>query len=112
MINKLILTLSIMAIVAGIAVSPVSADEAEQSQQLNQEFEVECSSSGTYGQDTNCKVTGKQEAEQHQRIKILGVTHDASKIGAGLDSKMTFVLAVIMIVGFSSTAVLVKNKIS
>lgn len=111
MTKKLILSVSTLAILAFTGVSPVFANQAEQSQKLDQEFEVECKSSGTYGQDTNCKVTGKQSGEQKQRIQILGVTHDASKIGAGLDTQMAAIFGLFMIAGLTSGVLLVKNKI-
>ena len=111
MTKKIILSISLITILALSMSAKVSADEVEQSQSLNQNFEVECTTSGTYGQNTNCKVTGNQEAEQNQRVKILGVYHDASKIDAGLDSKMTLLFATIMIAGFASTVVLAKNRI-
>lgn len=112
MTKKIILSISLLAIMATAFSTPVSADEVEQSQSLSQDVEVECTTSGTYGQNTNCKVNASQEAEQNQRVKILGVYHDASKVDAGLDSKMTILFATIMLAGFASTAVLAKSRIS
>ena len=111
MTKKLILSISLLSLLV-FSSTKIQANEANQSQ--NQEFEVECSTSGTYGQNTNCKVKGKQE--QNQKIvyrsgKVLGY-HDASKINAGLDPKMTLLFALIMLVGLSSSAVLVKSRIS
>jgi len=111
MTKKLILSIS-SAFLLLLSSTKVQANEAQQSQQ--QEFEVECTTSGTYGQNTDCKVKGKQE--QNQKIvyrsgKVLGV-HDASKINAGLDPKMTLFFAAILLVGLSGSAVLVKSRIS
>lgn len=101
-----------MALLAFSTPSLVSANEAEQSQELEQEFDVKCTSSGTYGQDTNCEVSGKQKAKQHQKVVVLGAYHDATKINAGLDTKTSIVFALVAITGLSSGAYLVKSKVS
>lgn len=111
MTKKIILSISLLAIMAVAFTSPISADEVEQSQSLSQDVEIECTTSGTYGQNTNCKVNANQDAEQSQKIKTQKVLGVHTTVAAGLDSKMTILFATIMIVGFTSTAVLAKNRV-
>lgn len=102
-------TLAFTLLTLGMA-STAHAQTAEQNQKLEQEFEVECNS-GSYGQNTTCKVKGSQTGEQYQ--KISGRLRDGvmyhKPVDTALDSVTLLAAGALITAGVS--AAVIKNKI-
>jgi hypothetical protein len=72
---KLAAAVTLSAIVLGSFTNPVGAQTVEQNQELNQTVRVNCTTSGSYNQTTNCTAEGSQTGKQNQRVVLDGVTY-------------------------------------
>ena len=72
---KLAAAVTLSAIVLGSFTNLVGAQTVEQNQELNQTVRVNCTTSGSYGQDTACSAEGTQIGKQSQKLVLDGVTY-------------------------------------
>lgn len=81
---KLAAAVTLSAVVLSGFTTQVGAQTVEQNQELNQTVKVNCTTSGSYGQNTNCTAEGSQTGKQNQKVVIDGVTYivraDGSKV--------------------------------
>lgn len=72
---KLAAAVTLSAVVLSGFTTQVGAQTVEQNQELNQTVRVECTTTGSYGQNTNCTAEGTQTGKQNQTVTIDGVTY-------------------------------------
>lgn len=91
------------------AAPQVQADEASAEQNQEQSTEVECTTSGTYGQNTTCKTKTNQKQDQKVVIrsgKVLGVHTPAN---TGLDTTMFTIISLVVLAGSVSAISFLKK---
>jgi len=105
---KFIIALALAAgLLITVFVNQAMADTAEQSQHLNQTYDVTCNTSG-YGQ-SSCHVLGTQTADQSQKIVLRAGVKPVGKLAdTGLDTAMT--AGSVLTVGAGLAAAALKAK--
>ena len=102
--------LSLLAVASLVMAQSVSAAEASQEQELEQQVEVDCTA-GAYGQESTCEVDAYQKGTQKQTITLNDgtVIKSHEPVNAGLD--MSTGIAVASLTATGVTAIITRRKL-